>query len=118
MIVTTSAFILAVILIKIFTGIFNIVKYQKKMKQFNQLKRIYLYILHYENNLEKANQFLEKDIKVEGKWLYTNTFYFDLQDDGIWERMRNYYMEYCNYFLWKENKDNKVFKEIISLKFA
>ena len=116
MIVIASSFVFAIIFVRVLVGIFNMVKYQLKLKEFNHLKQIYLYLLHYKNNPEKAMQFLDKKIKVEGKWLYSNNFYFDLEDDGIWERMRNYYMEYCNYFIWKENQN--TFKEILSLKVA
>ena len=115
-----NASILAVAFVfgKVLFGICNKIRYQNKLKHFRQLKRIYLYLLEHDKNPKKATMYLEKDIKIEGRWLYTNMFYFDLQDEQIWEKMRTYLMEYFNYFLWKGNKQDEHFKEIISLKIA
>lgn len=104
--------------LKFLFNIGNKIQYQNRLKEFQQLKRIYLYLNEFEKSPEKAKTYLKKDIKIEGKWLYTKKFYFDLHDGQIWNRMEIYLMEYFNYFLWKGNRKEKVYKEIISLKFA
>jgi len=73
-------------------------QYHEKLEGFKRLERIYVYLLNYQKNPEQIRKNLDKDIVIEGTWLYTNTFYFDLKNGMAWDRMRGYFLDHFDYY--------------------
>jgi len=90
-------------------------QYHEKLEGFKRLERIYVYLLNYQKNPEQIRKNLDKDIVIEGTWLYTNTFYFDLKNGMAWDRMRGYFLDHFDYLLWskKKNLRDKGVKQLV-----
>ena len=100
----------SLLLILIVPNVCNRIQFRMKVKQFKQLKQICLYLaLQEQNKFISQEKIKEKNIQVEGEWLYSDNFYFNLNDGKAFERARKYYWDYFSYFLksgkFVENED-------------
>lgn len=85
---------------------------RKRCGQIRQLKQIYLYLLMKET--ERKSCLLEDGIKVDGNWIYTKDFYFNMENENAIEKVKMYLAEYLYYFMLKA-PCRQVDEEIISL---
>lgn len=90
---------------------------KRKKKQLYQLKKIYQFFKDHEKNPEEAKSKLSKDIKIESKWLYTNYFYFDLNEKNFIEKIKKYLLEIMSFYIGTNNvKDKKVLDSLVEFK--
>lgn len=86
-------------------------EYRQRAKQLKQLVKIYRYFQKRETQPDEATNILTKDIKIENNWLYSEYFYFDLNEHNFIERIENYLLEILEFFI---NGKHLVDKDIIN----
>lgn len=111
-------FLLFILLANILLNLWRHFRYKKKLREFAQLKQIYRFFCLYGEEKIKEAPNLPNGVVLEDGWLYSDYFYFDLEDGQAMVRFQKYFIRYLQFFVKYGNQKNnrEIFHEIMKLR--
>ena len=98
------------LIVKVYLFFWNRVQNGQKLRDLEDLKKVYFFLTEeFRGNGKDEKVHLPKGFVLEDGWLYSQKFYFDMQDEKSIERWKEYVEQNLVYLLRK--RKTKAFRD-------